>query len=423
MPAHFQARRLFGLIFILIGLGLVAIYVTQFDRSARSVAITPTRVPIDRSTPITSASPTIEPTQPIEIKPTHTVEVQPAATLKSTATFVLIPLPTKNVATATPRPTVARTPTALPSSANHGLYSTRQRVGIGVSYLKREAGRLQDLKPGFYLTWGLSAVSRPAEVSTFTPMVRLFKGQAKVALSVYTTYAQQHPGRLWLIGNEPDVIWQDNSTPTEYAAAYHTYYTALKAADPTSRIAIAGVSQPTPLRLQYLEQILAAYQAQFGEPMPIDVWNIHNFILNEERDSWGIGIPPGFETDRGQLITIDQHDDLQIFRQQIIDFRQWMAAHGYRDTELIVSEYGLLMPVDYGFDYARVSNFMLGSFDFFLTATDNSIGLPADGNRLVQAWCWYSLADQEYPAGNLVNYTTGEIEPLGRDFMQYLQTH
>jgi hypothetical protein len=419
MPAHFQARRLFGLILILIGLSFAAIYVAQFDRSARSVTIAPTFTPIDRATPIASASPTIEPTRLIEIKPTNTIEVKPTAS----PTLVLIPLPTKSVATATPRSTIASTPTPLPSSVNQGLYSTRQRVGIGVSYVKREVGRLQDLKPGFYLTWGISAVSQPAGASTFTPMVRLFKGQSKIALSAYTRYAQQHPGRLWLIGNEPDVVWQDNSTPAEYAAAYHTFYSALKAADPTSRIAIAGVSQPTPLRMQYLEQILAAYQDQFGEPMPIDVWNIHNFILNEERGSWGIGIPPGLEVDRGQLITIDQHDDMKIFRQQIIDFRSWMAAHGFRDKELIVSEYGLLMPVDYGFDYTRVRDFMLSSFDFFLTAADNSIGLPADGNRLVQTWCWYSLSDQEYPAGNLVNYTTGEIEPLGYDFITYLQSH
>jgi hypothetical protein len=455
MPAHSQARRLSGLILIAIGLGLIAIYMTQIDQSARSVAITSTFAPIDRSTPIASASPTIEPANTIEAKPTATLKN------KATATFVLIPLPTKSVATAmprstavstplptksvatamprstavstplptksiataTPHPAVVSTPTPLPPSVNQGLDSTRRRIGIGVSYVKREVGRLQDLRPGFYLTWGLSAVSQPAGVSTFTPMVRLFKGQPALALSTYTNYAQQHPGRLWLIGNEPDVIWQDNSTPAEYAAAYHTLYSAIKAADPTSRIAIAGVSQPTPLRLQYLEQILAAYQDQFGEPMPIDVWNIHNFILNEERGSWGIGIPPGLAVDRGQLSSIDQHDDLKIFRQQIVNFRRWMAAHGFRDKELIVSEYGILMPVDYGFDYARVRDFMLGSFDFFLTATDNSIGLPADGNRLVQTWCWYSLSDQEYPAGNLVDYQTGDILALGRDFINYLQTH
>jgi hypothetical protein len=33
--------------------------------------------------------------------------------------------------------------------------------------------------------------------------------------------ARRNPGRLWLVGNEPDVIWQGNSTPAEYARAYH----------------------------------------------------------------------------------------------------------------------------------------------------------------------------------------------------------
>lgn len=254
-------------------------------------------------------------------------------------------------------------------------------------------------------------------------MVRVLHGQPRQDLSLFTSYAQAHPGLVWLIGNEPDVVWQDNSTPDEYAAVYQAAYVALKAADPSSRIAIAGVSQPTPLRLQYLDRVLAAYQDQFGEAMPIDVWNVHNFILNEQRGSWGIDIPPGFDVDSGLLHTIDQHDDLKIFRQQIIAFRQWMAAHGYRDTELIVSEYGILMPPDYGFDTARVSDFMIRTFDYFSNAADNSIGNPGDGNRLVQRWCWFSLSASDYIAGNLVDFDSGQITLLGQDFITYLQKH
>jgi hypothetical protein len=52
---------------------------------------------------------------------------------------------------------------------------------------------------------------------------------------------------------------------------------------------------------------------------------------------------------------------------------------------------------DYGFDYPQVRDFMLGSFDVMLNTTDAEWGLPADGNRLVQRWCWYSLADVTIP--------------------------
>jgi hypothetical protein len=136
-----------------------------------------------------------------------------------------------------------------------------------------------------------------------------------------------------------------------------------------------------------------------------------------------VDIPPGMTVDSGVLRTIEEHDNLAYFKQQIIDFRRWLANHGYRDKELVVAEYGILMYPDYGFGYERVRDFMRGTFDFFLTATDSAIGLPADGNRLVQRWCWYSLSDIHYPTGNLVDPDTGLLTPLGHDFADYIQTH
>ena len=63
-------------------------------------------------------------------------------------------------------------------------------------------------------------------------------------------------------------------------------HAAIKAADPTARVAIGGVTQPTPLRLRCLETVLAAYREQSGAEMPVDVWNVHNFILWEEPDAF-----------------------------------------------------------------------------------------------------------------------------------------
>jgi hypothetical protein len=288
---------------------------------------------------------------------------------------------------------------------------------VGVPYPAQAAKPLNELRPGWYLTWGTAA--RPG--GTFAQMVRIPRGQIVPGLDTITQIAQNNPGALWLIGNEMDVIWQDNATPDQYAAAYHDVYATLKQADPTSRVAIGGVSEPSPLRLQYLDRVLQAYRTRYGQEMPVDVWNVHNFILPELRGSWGVDIPPGMTANSGVQYTIDDHDKLNIFKQQLIDFRRWMAQRGYRDKELIVSEYGALMPEDYGFGYERVRDFMLGSFDVMLKTTDAALGLPADGNRLVQRWCWYSLADDTYPTGNLADLNSGELTPLGRDFKAYLE--
>ena len=214
--------------------------------------------------------------------------------------------------------------------------------------------------------------------------------------------------------------WQDNTTPEDYAQRYHELVVFIKTLDPSAQVAIGGVSQVTPLRLSYLERVLAAYEQRYGEPLPVDVWNVHAFTLREERNSWGVSIPPGFDdVQQGMLWEIEDHDNLDLLRQQIVDFRRWMVRHGQRDKPLIVTEFGILMPEDYGFPPEAVAEYMRRSFDLLLTARDPEIGYLADDNRLVQRFVWYSLSDTTYPTGNLVDPKTGDLTPLGEVFADY----
>jgi hypothetical protein len=231
--------------------------------------------------------------------------------------------------------------------------------------------------------------------------------------------AASNPGRLWLVGNEPDVIWQLNATPEEYAHLYHNVYQLLKEADPTCQVAIGGISQVTPLRLRYLEEIIAIYEQSYREPMPVDVWNIHLAILREERGTWGVDIPPGMPDDVGMLYEIKDNGDIELFKGQVVAFRRWMAERGLRNKPLIVTEFSILMPPEYGFPTERVQSFMLEAFDFLMTAADEDLGYPQDGNRLVQRWAWYSVADTVYATGNLFDPDTGRITALGETFAAY----
>ncbi len=401
-------RRLLGLILMGIGLLFGAIYLSgQLNPAARSV-----------STPQPNYGPLV-PTSIGKVPSTTLIAQITIALMRSTAVgtqSVVATRPAVATSTALPQPAL----TVTPAPISPALYTLRQRVGVGLPLPDRAAHPLSELRPGWYLDWHTSESPGRPGGAEYAQMVRIPRGAIEPDLATITQIAQKNPGALWLIGNEMDVIWQDSDTPEQYVAAYHEVYATVKQADPASRIAIGGVSEPSPLRLQYLDRVLQTYRQRYGQDMPIDVWNVHNFILPEQHGSWGVDIPPGIAASSGLDYQIDDHDNLTYFTLQLIDFRRWMAQHGYRDKELIVSEYGILMYADYGFDYARVRRFMLGSFDVMLNTTDAELGLPADGNRLVQRWCWYSLSDTDYPTGNLADASTSALTPLGNDFKAYL---
>jgi hypothetical protein len=311
-------------------------------------------------------------------------------------------------------------PSSPPAAISRSLYTLRERLGVcGAADIGIGEDTASKLGFGWYLNWRTDPDPVLSPDVEFTPMIRLVEGKPNPGGRALLDAVDAQPGALWLIGNEPDVLWQDNVPPEVYAQAYHDLYSLLKERDPTCLVAIGGVSQPTPLRLDYLDLILEAYQTRYGEPIPVDVWNVHNFILREERGSWGVDIPPGMAEQTGTLHDIINHDDLTIFREQIVEFRRWMKRHGQQERPLIVTEYGILMPADYGFPPEKVERFMVDTFQFFRTAVDPDLGYPADGGRLVQRWCWYSLADERYPTGNLLQPASGQLTALGKAYQAY----
>jgi hypothetical protein len=281
---------------------------------------------------------------------------------------------------------------------------------------------LSPLRLGWYMDWLADPQPLQPNDLTYLPMVRTRSAGIDPSAGQLAAIAHAHPGLLWLIGNEPDVKWQDNVDASTYARLYHEAYTAIKTADPTARISIGGISEPTPLRLRYLDAVLAAYKQLYGTPAPVEVWNIHNYMLREELGSWGVDIPPGMPDQNGTLYAVDDSANLEAFRAQIRDFRRWMAQRGYRDRPLLVTEFGIPMPADYGFPTARLVAFWTGAFEYFRSAEDSDLGLPADGNRLVQAWCWFSLAVEDYPTGNIVDPQTRSLTALGQAWAAYVKS-
>lgn len=243
--------------------------------------------------------------------------------------------------------------------------------------------------------------------------------------------ARANPGALWFIGNEMDRRdWegggQDEMLPEYYAVVYHELYHLIKAADPTAKVAIGGIVQATPVRMQYLDKIWNTYRNTYGVDMPVDVWNVHNFIFKERCNDYGADVPPGYHQCDGTLYADTDHNSMVIFKHQIQVFREWMKARGQQQKPLIVSEYGIVYFHAGMENFALVRDFMKASFDYFLNARDCNLGYAADNCRLVQRWAWYSLDDKgdhinKY--AHLIDPNTGRLTPLGEVFASYTQRY
>lgn len=372
------------------------------------------------SSPEATPTPTLNPTDtPEPILPTRTPTPAPTAGAAAepptatpalpTATATIAPSPTRR-ATATPTPTISLSPAELKRFGVAGpLEYVLGAVAAGLPF-------------GSVLNWRVNAEPPVPADTDYWQMLRLSDEGIYPPPDELAELVEAYPGAVWLVGNEPDVPWQDGITAERYAELYHEAYTFIKQRDPTAIIGAGGVAMPSPLRLAYLDTVMETYESRFGESLPVDLWSVHAFTLREEQDSWGVGIPPGMDATAGQLFEIEDHGDVDIFTQHIRDFRAWMADNGYRDTPLAVTEFGILLPEDYGFPDELVAEYMRQTIEFMRTATDDETGHPASDNLLVQFWFWYSLYDEDggYPTGDLFDPQAGMLSFLGEAYRDYV---
>ena len=313
------------------------------------------------------------------------------------------------------------------------------RFGITVTTGKGSS-LLSELSVGAYLDWAHTPRAPVPPGLDYIHVVRLRDGARQYVYdpqlpevtarfeSSLREAVEHYPGQAWLVGNEPDTAFenQDALTPDAYALAYGRVYRLIKSVDPTARVGIGTIVQPTPLRLQWLEQMWASYRTLYRTDPPSEFWSIHSFILREKAGDWGTGVPPGLAGPAGELYTLEQTNDVDIFKTRLMDFRRWMAGHGQRAKPLWITEYGSLLPHDGRTGLVtqpieRARDYMLATFDYLLAARDSEVGYPYDGDRLVQRWFWYSLDDHLWRfGGSLFDPDTGQRTLVGDAFVDYV---
>lgn len=273
-----------------------------------------------------------------------------------------------------------------------------------------------------------------------------------------------NPGHLWVVGNEIERVGQGDIYPEIYAIAYHDVYHYIKQRDPSAQVAVAALVQVTPSRLAYLDLVWEAYLDTFGQPMPVDVWTFHLYILPEVMADGvtpngianvplGVNEPPNppfnnWRRESGgnaascpldQVYCFAEHTDMPTFKQQVVAMRQWLKTHGQQEKPLLLTEFSVLYPYivdpggscfiqdEYGncFTPQRVSSFMQQTFSYMdgPEGRDPNLGYSADGGRLVQQWLWYKMyVDGTGDVSNLLksNYTTlpagstSALSPIGQ---------
>jgi hypothetical protein len=249
-----------------------------------------------------------------------------------------------------------------------------------------------------------------------------------------------NPGHLWFIGNEPENPcrpgWMGSA---EYARTYHAVYHFIKDQDPSAQVGTGGVVVPSPARIEWLERVLDHYRSIYEEPMPVDVWSIHNLLLSDCPGSCacrdpnpcpdlccsGGYLPPEFGCDSSKRTfrPLSDQANAEEFMQLIRGFRQWMATREEaRDKPLIITEVGVLaFEIDSHtqapYPQERINQFMAKAFDFMMTETDPEIGYAPDGYRLVQRWTWYSLRDRNF--NGFLFGGQGNITDFGLNFGNY----
>ncbi len=274
------------------------------------------------------------------------------------------------------------------------------------------------LGAGWFLDWGTRAwgANQPIE---YWQMIRITDGQFHPAIAEIQELAREHAGMVWVVGNEPDNRSQDNIAPELYADLYDEAYTALKAADPSALVAVGAVTQASPLRFVYLQRVLDRYREVHGVDLPADWWTVHAYVLREEVDSWGAGIPAGINAKTGWLVEPSDHGNLTLFSDELIVFRGWMKAQGYQHTPLAVTEFGILLPDTFGYTPEVVGQYLWETFTWLDTATDPHTGCPTDEYRLVQRWAWFSLADANFPVADLADLKSMRLSSAGEAFQRF----
>ena len=155
----------------------------------------------------------------------------------------------------------------------------------------------------FFVAWSQNHSASPIQTQTFSLDARQERQWAWYVNEEVVRFARANPGRLYIVGDEPD---QDCMKPSDYAVIYHDFVTGIRNTDPTARVSPAGFAEPNykccPLpddvpaacwsekhSIGYADQFYHSYIQRYGVPPQVNEWRFHDFGLRSplgDLDHW-----------------------------------------------------------------------------------------------------------------------------------------
>jgi len=144
-----------------------------------------------------------------------------------------------------------------------------------------------------------------------------------------------------------------------------------------------------------------AYKKRYGEIMPIDALGLHCYLTGNRPPDWG----------KPEVVSVDT------FKDKIRRMRGFMKRAGLRDTPLVITEMGVFNHYcDPPLTEEELINIMRNSIEFMVGAEgiDQDLGMPSDGNRLVQKFSY---------SAHMHLISNGELTTMGEAYRSLIEQY
>ncbi len=160
--------------------------------------------------------------------------------------------------------------------------NTSPKKGVGNSYMRATVSQLLSLGVSWTHSWNIGYGLLDQNYYDQVPLIMINTYDENTIRQT----ASSHPGKYWLIFNEPDGSWSSDYMNGDQAATNYYYLRSIiKSADPTAKLIVGGTYYED---LYWLTNFRQAYQKKYGSFPEVEGWHSHLYMDKDSyrKDVW-----------------------------------------------------------------------------------------------------------------------------------------